>query len=300
MSSQEGNDFDARDFLCYFLLRELENTQPQQRSITRTQFLKLTCITDRRLNEMYDVDINLPRYWYQYGEILNEEPISNSTYTVKSGEWGGQKVQPAPGVSRDAFAVPSEICKPIFSVVREVAHEFANKDAEEIKDYQYEQYAPNEFIRAFDAFRKFIRTQDNQSTSLADFSTGSMQSPSDRAKELLDNVTGEYPTEVYSDTYRTFIRWEDTTRLLLAEDDFETTEELADDFWETLSKVELRFRHGQNTPESQEIKWANERGETLEKFRVRLTELRENILTKREPSKVFQSLTQSDLPEDPI
>lgn len=298
MSAEEDKDFDARDFLCYFLLRELEAAQPEGRSVTRTQFLKLSCIADRRLFEKYNIDIDLPRYWYQYGEILNEEPISNSTYTVTPGEWDGKKVQPAPGISRDSFTVPGEIRQPLYSVVRQVAYEFAGKDTQEIKDHQYDEYAPTEFIRTFDEFREFIIDQDRQNASLADFATGSLQSPEDQAKELLDNLLAEYPVELYSEMYELFLRWDDTTRLLLEEGDFEAAEELLDDFWETFSKVELRHHHEQNTPENQQIRWVNERDDETASFRTRLTEMREELLSNREPSGTLQSIAQSDIAED--
>jgi len=299
MSASGEDDLDARDYLCYTLLEELEAAQPG-RSITRTQFLKLTCIADRRLKDEHDLDIELPRYWYQYGEILNEQPISNSTYTMTSGPWGGKKIQPSPGISKNSFFIPPEISQAIYSVVHGVVSEFANEDADKIKNHQYEKYAPSGFIRRFDEFRSFLNDQDQQNASLADFGRGSLQSPEDEAYELLDELLAEYPVDLYSEMHQLFLRWEDTTRLLIEEGDFDKAESLLEDFWETFSKVELRHRHGQNTPESQKVRWLNERDDEIANLGDRLTEIREDVLFDREPNGILQTVAETDLSEDAI
>lgn len=299
MSASGEDDLDARDYLCYTLLEELEAAQPG-RSITRTQFLKLTCIADRRLEEQHDLDIELPRYWYQYGEILNEKPISNSVYTETTGEWGGRKIQPSPGISRSSFYISPDISQAVYSVVHDVVGKFANDDAETIKDYQYQQYAPSGFIRRFDEFRSFLENQDEQNASLADFGSGSLQPPEEEAYELLDTLLAEYPVDLYSDMHRLFLRWEDTTRLLIEAGDFDTAENLLEDFWETFSKVELRHHHGQHTPESQEVRWLNEREDEIANLGTRLTEIREEQLSDRESNGILQTVAKTDLSEDAI
>lgn len=187
--------------------------------------MKRSCTVDRELTDEYGVDVELPRYWYQYGEILNEQPISNSTYTVTPAEWDGRNVQPAPGAD-DSFVVPGDVRKPIREVVRKLAHRFAQEDADAIKRHQYENHASNEFVRQFDAFREFVSNQDEQNTSLFEFGSGDVSSPEERGTELLDSLVQTYPTEEYTEMYDVFFRWDDTTRLLLKQGEFEAVAEL--------------------------------------------------------------------------
>lgn len=298
MSAEDDVDLDAREFLCYHLLQQLDARQHEGRSVTRTQFLKLACIADHHLLERFDVDVELPRYWYQYGEILNEQPLDGRYYNVTPGEWGGRSVQPAPGITEDSFDVPEDVERAIRTVVKESVGEFANEESSTVKEFQYDRYAPNDFVVLFDEFREFVRDQDHQNASLADFAGGSLESPERRGKEHLDQLLAEYPADLYSDMDDLFLRWEDTTRLLLEDGAFDDVEELLDDFWETLSKVELRFHHGRYTPEEQERRWSNERDDEIAGFDRRLTEVRESILATREPGDVIGSLVEADPSDD--
>ncbi len=300
MSREDETGLGAHEFLCYHLLRQLDDRQHEGRSVTRTQFLKLPCIADRRLADRFEVDVELPRYWYQYGEILNEQPLDGHYYTVTPGEWGGQSVQPAPGTSEDAFDVPEGVKQSIRAVVREVVGEFANQESEAVKDFQYEQYAPNDFVVLFDEFREFLHDQDQQNAALTDFTDQSLESPEERGKERLGALLTAYPADKYSNMYDLFLRWEDTVRLLLDDGAFDAAEELLDDFWETFSKAELRFHHAQNTPKEQERRWLEERDEEISGFDDRLTEVRESALTNREPSDLLSTLADSETDDDLI
>lgn len=300
MSTEKEGGLGPQDYLCYCILRELDTYQREGRSVTRTQFLKLPCIADHYLYDDHELDIGLPRYWYQYGEIVNEQPLSSSYYNVTPGEWGGHQVQPAPGISSDAFDVSEDVQQHISSVVRRVVSQFANQDSKEVKDFQYKNHAPNSFVRSFDEFREFVLNQDQQNASLADFSQGSVQSMEERGKEYLDELLMEYPADQYSDMYDLFLRWEDTARLLIDDGEFNDIEDLLGDFWETFSKVELRFQHAQNTPKEQKVRWMNERNEEINSFNIRLSEVRKDVLADRETSNIFESVTQSGTPDDLI
>lgn len=298
MSREDEAGLDAHEFLCYLLLRELDDRQREGRSVTRTQFLKLPCIADRLLSDRFDVDVELPRYWYRYGEILNEQPLDGHYYTVTPGEWGGHSVQPAPGITEDAFDVPETVEQPVRTVVRDVVGKFANQQSETVKEYQYEQHAPNRFVVLFDEFREFVRNQDQQNAALSDFADRALESPEKQGKEHLDELLAEYPPDLYSDMYDLFLRWEDTTRLLVEDGAFDRVEELLEDFWETFSKVELRFHHGQNTPIEQRRRWSEARDDEITGFDRRLGEVRESILVTREPGEVVGSLLESSPSDD--
>lgn len=300
VSNDEEPEYAARDYLCYSLLAQLDAEQNEGRSIVRTQFLKLTCIADRILEEDHGRDVELPRYWYQYGEILNETPLNSSTYNVSQANWSDRArvVSPAPGITADAFDVDPPEKEDIDRVVSHVARKFANDDSESIKDYQYEQYAPTTFIKTFDEFREFIGNQESQNTSLSDFGENTIPASEDEAKEKLDDLLGAYPEEQYSTMYKLFLRWEDTTRLLLDHEDFDQVEALLEDFWETFSQVELRHHHEQHTPNNQKLHWQSEQDDLVTGFRSKLSEVRDEVLLQRETSGVLDSMTETGFPEE--
>lgn len=295
MSDEEQTEYDAHDFLCYQLLEQLNDAQRDGRSVTRTQFLKITPIADRILSDEYDRNVGLPRYWYMYGEVLNEKPLSGGYYTTTDAPWGGKAVELAPGVDSDAFDVGNELRRDVHEVARRLASNFANERTDQLKAYQYQEYAPTEFVTAFDGFRSFISDTDQQSTTLSSFTPGeNSYSRETEAQELLDDVLAEYPEDTYDEMDDVFLEWEDTTRLLLEQEaSFDTIESLLSDFWETFSKVELRLRHEQNTPREQKVQWVDERDSVKREFRDRLTELREDLLADREPSSELDSVADS-------
>lgn len=292
MSSEAEAPLDSRDYLCYALLEELEAEQHDDRSITRTQFLKLACIADRQLSDEHGIDLKLPRYWYKYGEILNEQPINDGLYNETSGEWGGKKIQPALGTAGDSFDVDPSLRNSIREVTHNLAHNFATSGAEEIKRYQYKHYAPNAFIRLFDEFRDYLNHQEEENHSLDEFGMG-VSSTSDQAIEFLDDLFIEYPTEQYSEMYSLFLRWEDTTRMLLTRNRFEDAKELAQNFWETFSKVELRVHHEQHTPRGQKTRWKNHREEAMQTFEDQLNNVRREALSGNPPSDVLETVVPS-------
>lgn len=299
-SNDEEPEYDARDYICYSLLSHLDAEQNEGRSIVRTQFLKLSCIADRILKEDYDRDVELPRYWYQYGEILNETPLNSTTYNVSYAEWDDRTrvVSPAPGITTDAFDVDPTEKEDIDRVVGHVARKFANDDSDSIKDHQYEQYAPTSFIQAFDEFREYIGDQEAQNTSLSDFGDNAVPAAEDEAKEKLDALLTTYPEDQYSTMYKLFLRWEDTTRLLLDHEDFDQLEPLLEDFWETFSQVELRHHHEQHTPNDQKLRWRSNQDDLVAGFRSKLSEVRDEVLLQRETSGVLDSMTETGFPEE--
>lgn len=295
MSGEGQTEYDARDFLCYQLLEQLDSAQRDGRSITRTQFLKIAPIADRVLSDEYSQNVGLPRYWYMYGEVLNEKPLSGGYYTTTDGPWGGKAIELAPGTTLDAFDVEDDVRRDVHEVARKLANDFANESTDDLKTYQYREYAPTDFITAFDEFRDFISETGQQSVTLDRFTSDQdSYSRETEALELLDDVLVEYPETTYEEMHDVFLEWEDTTRLLLEQEtSFDEIGGLLSDFWETFSKVELRLRHEQNTPQEQKLQWLDERGDVKREFRERLSGIQEEALTARESSNVLDSVAGS-------
>lgn len=292
MSDEERTEYDACDFLCYQLLERLDDAQRDGRSVTRTQFLKVAAIADRILSDEYDRDVELPRYWYMYGEVLNEKPLSGGYYTTTNAPWGGKAIELAPGVDSEAFDVEADLRRDVHEVARRLAGNFANEPSDALKAYQYREYAPTAFVTEFDSFRSFLSNTDHQNTTLSSFtSEEDSYSRETEALELLDDVLVTYPEDTYDGMYDVFLEWEDTTRLLLERGaSFEAIENLLSDFWETFSKVELRLCHEQRTPREQKVEWIDERDDVKREFRDRLSEIREGLLADRESSSALESV----------
>lgn len=295
MSADEEPNFGAQEYLCYELLKQLDGQQRDGRRITRTQFLKLTCIADRTLQDEYGRDIELPRYWYQYGEILNETPLTSGVYNTTPAPWGGKQVQQAPGISSEHFDVPTEVRDNIYTVTRRLARRFANVESEKLKQYQYEQYVPSEFIREFDEFRAYLTGTDQHNAKLTSFASDRTATSREAdALELLDHLVVSYPKGTYDEMYDLFLRWEDTTRLLLEQErSFGEVHGLLEDFWETFSRVELKLTHEQYTPAEQKARWLRDRDEEKDTFRSTLRELREQALERRGSSGTLESVSEA-------
>lgn len=294
MSSGEDRQYNVHDYLCYQILHQLERYQNEGRSIPRTQFLKLAPIADRKLSDEFGQEINLPRYWYMYGEVLNENPINSGVYNTTPAPWDGKQVQLSPGINDDSFEVDEEVRRDIIEVARRLASEFANESSSVIKDLQYEEYAPTEFIRDFDRFRNYIQRIDEQNTTLAQFASDNASSRAEDAQEFLDDLVVDYPVEAYDEAHGLFLEWEDTTRLMLEQGrSFDEVSNLLEDFWETFSKVELQIKHQQNTPPSQLNRRIREAERDKEEFVHRLEDIREALLRQEESDNILESVSES-------
>ena len=294
MEDNLSEGYTAADYLSFKVLEKLVQAQRDGRAVTKTQFWKLPCIVDRHLEETTDEDVGLPRYWYQFGEVLNVNAVNSGLFVEQEDErWGGTRVEPSPGVSDDRFELDEETKEKLDGTIHEVVLKFANEDSETVKQYQYDEYAPNEFIRQFDVFRQKLNVEEH-STTLADFGEGG-ETPSEIAIKALDDVYDAYPEDLYDDGYPLFLRWEDTTRMILEKDDLESAKSLADSFWETFSKIELRLKHEKNTPEEQIARWVREKPELVSNFRSRLSNVREDVLTDNEKDgeDVLDSVSES-------
>jgi len=202
------SEYDAADYLSYRLLERLLSAQHDGRDVVKTQFWKLPCIADRHLKDELSVDVGLPRYWYQYGEILNVNAVSDGLFMEKEDtDWDGTRMVLSPGVDDSQFEIDDEERKSVDRAVHKVVSDFANEDSEVVKQYQYKKYSPTEFIQIFDEFRQQLEVEE-PSTTLSDFDAGG-ETPSQVALNILGDVYETYPKEVYDDGYSLFLRWEE-------------------------------------------------------------------------------------------
>ena len=282
---QDDPTFGEPEFLGWLLLKQLKDQSDDQ--ISRSKFLKLCCIADRRLADTHEYDVELPRYWYMYGELANEHEFSDRFYNAPLAiGWEGQQYIPKE-LPVDAFDVSEEGLGLIPQAVRWTVNEFGRKNVEEIKRHQYEEHAENEFIRTYSELRWLLNTIDlGRQERLPNYGSGG-ESNEEYLKRQLDEMMAAYPDdeERYDGMKRLYFRWDDTVRLMVDQAvEYSRIAEFLDDFIRTLSKVVLRFAYNQNISEERLADWEEDAAEEKSEFATHLKEVRSKHLRNRSRS----------------
>lgn len=272
-------DFGRSEYLCYRLLVELDDASAS--AISGSKFHKLSCLTDRYLGSELGHDVGFPRYWYVYGEVVDEQTLDGDFYIAPSAKyWSGRRYLPAEDVSDWHFAVPDEQKSAIEDAVDWAVGKFADANAEGVKKYLYHHHIPNEFVRTYSDLRAQLkRVNLDEQYTLGDFEVTS-QSTRGFVVESLERMVETYPRKDYPEAYELFVEWYDTVELLLEDDDpdYSTIEEFLDSFITMLAKVELRFHHRQHIPDERIKQWEDERLDAKETFASKLTQKRRELL----------------------
>ena len=274
-----GADFGASEYLCYRLLVELENSRSYP--VSGSRFHKLSCITERHLASERDRDVGFPRYWYVYGEVVDEQSLDGDFYIAPSANhWSGRRYLPVEDVSEWDFAVEGDEKEAIESAVDWAVGTFERSNAAAVGKYQYRHHVPNEFVQTYSDLRTQLKEVDlNEQSTLGDFG---VTDRSTRAFVIdsLETMVETYPRNDYPEAYELFVEWYETVELLLeAEDpDYAVIEEFLDSFITMLSKVELRFHHRQHISDDRIKVWEDERLDAKQTFAEKLTEKRRELL----------------------
>lgn len=282
----QGNSaFGEPEFLGWLLLKRLKQQSDDQ--ISRSKFLKLCCIADRRLIESQEYDVGLPRYWYMYGELANEHEFSGRFYNAPLAiGWDGQQYIPQE-LPVDAFDVSEAGLEAIPGAVDWTVTEFGRKNVEEIKQYQYEEHAENEFIRQYSELRWVLSTIDlGRQERLQNYGSGG-ESNEEYLKRQLDQMMAAFPgdEERYGEMKTLYFRWDDTVRLMVDQStEYSRIAEFLDDFILVLSKEVLRFVYNQNISEERLLDWEEDAANEREEFTTNLKNVRSELLHERSRS----------------
>ena len=291
--SQDDPEFGEPEFLGWMLLQELKRQSDDQ--ISRSKFLKLCCIADRRLLDTHEYDVRLPRYWYMYGELTNEHEFSGRFYNAPQAiGWDGQQYIPKP-LPVDAFDVSEEGLEYIIDVVKWTVREFGRENVEEIKQHQYEEYAENEFIQKYSELRWLLSTVDlGRQERLQNYLDG--ESNEEYLSRKLDAMMTAYPEDEdsYGEMKTLYLRWDDTVRLMLDQSvEYSRIAEFLDDYIQVLSKVVLRFAYNQNISEERLADWKEDAAEEKSEFTTYLREVRTDLLRDRSRSTELDSVSEA-------
>lgn len=292
--SDEGEQFGEPEFLGWYILVRLKGQSKDQ--ISRSKFLKLCCIADRFLIEELGYDIGLPRYWYMYGELANEHEFSGRFYNApKAIGWDGQQYLPKRTLTADDFDIKDEGVRRIASAVEWTIQNYGQKNVEEIQEDQYQNQAPNEFIRKYSEFRWLLQTIDLGAQQRLNRYTSEGESNEEYIRSILDEMVELYPTdEDYQRMQPLYLRWDDTVRMMLeGQPDYGEIEEFLDYFIEILSKTVLRFEYHRNISESRLDSWREDAQEDKSEFEDLLHARRRALLRRREQSSELDSISET-------
>lgn len=152
MTEETETTLAESEYLGYQLLKHLYEVD--NRPVSRSKFLKLSCIADRALLDSQDVDIGFPRYWYKYGELAAVHDFSRDFINAPSARfWSGQEIHPDREIPDHEFDVEPSVREAITKAVRQTVDRFGKSTVEEIKGHQYRTQAPNDFIEAYSRLR---------------------------------------------------------------------------------------------------------------------------------------------------
>jgi hypothetical protein len=291
---QNESEFGEPEFLGWVLLKLLKEQSDDQ--ISRSKFLKLCCVADRRLVEAHGYEAGLPRYWYMYGELANEHEFSGRFYNApRAIGWDGQQYIPR-DLHAEEFEVSEEGLEKIPEAVRWTVREFGRENVEEIKQHQYEQYAENEFIREYSELRWLLNTIDlGRQERLVNYGSGG-ESNEEYLKRQLDGMLDAYPDEEdrYAEVKRLYLRWDDTVRLMVDQSvEYSRIAEFLDDFIRMLSKTVLRFAYNQNISEERLAEWEEDAADERNAFTTKLKDVRTELLADRSRSTELDRVSEA-------
>lgn len=286
----------AAEYLGHQLLTHHQN---QRGLVPKTVFHKLWCISDHHLIENYNIEVGVPRYWYMYGETVDEQSSNDEFFAAPRAPWGGQAYKPVWELEPSDFDATDEQREYIDSSVSWTLQRFQRRHTRYLENYQYQLYAPNDFIRAYSELREYFQHGDleNQQviTSAVDLSQD-IESNEELVRAYLDEMVITYPDndDDYAKFHKLFLRWDDTARLILDKrDGFGELEDFLDEFIEALSKGVLKLKYNTHIREDRLAVWEQEAEGEISDFESRLERKRTELLKDREMSGVLDGIGET-------
>lgn len=278
----------------------LEAHQEQRGLVPKTVFHKLWSISDRHLSSNYGLDVGVPRYWYKYGEMVDEQSVDGDFFGAPTAPWGGQAYKPDWDLDASDFDLTDEEHELIDSTVKWTQSRFKRRNARYLEGIQYQVYAPNDFIRAYSELREHLQYTDLESQEVLTQHTFRPELDVDSNEELveafLDEMVITYPEndDDFARLHTLFLRWDDTARLLLErEESFEELDDFLDRFVEALSKAVLQRKYNSNVDERRLASWERDSDDAIEEFESDLDARRAELLDDREMSGVLESVSET-------
>lgn len=292
-SDNEFGELGPPEYLLYHVL--LARDKQDNNETGRTNTHKLCVLVDRELRSEYDRDVLLPTYWYKYGKTLSEADLNTAVaHRPRSDKTFGYSYYPADQVSETDFDHLDEDLKDdVFRAVQHVISEHGDKTVDELEEYQYKNFRPNDFIEAYGDLRWYLSqfAIDDEQRTLTKF-LGSKQKTV--IEDHLDRMLATFPSEDYRDIHHIYLEWDDTIRLLHEQGHSpRSLLEFTELFIEGLAKAVLRLKDNNNLPEERLAEWRAEKENILAELEDRIRRKRQDALQHREESEMLDSLADS-------
>lgn len=310
--------FGEAEYLCYQVIRQARQQYGEQWDLPKTTFNKLCYIADRELR--YEgIDVELPVHWYRYGGVLTADAMEGGFYELVEQRWEenrGHNVVLSDDIGEDDFEVNEERATQIEKKAEELVREMGGHYGISIsQDYQYEEYAPNDFVRILHEYRDFLEDLDEDDSLAAEDYVGgvdvafkdivstspttqnSAPSPSEdtnaKIRDYLDQLITEYPEDRYSRMEDQFLEWENLSWQMAQNGFYSYLYEFMESFWTTFSRVELRIKHNRNVPLRIRSQWRQRIPDEMEAFQDDIEEYRDIVLENREETEVLDMVADS-------
>lgn len=310
-------DLGGPEYLCYEVVRQMTDAD---RDVPKTDFNKLCFLVYKELQDR-GLDVKLPHYWYQYGEVVDTEEINIEWLNWEPTRWEqrrGERAVIDPEYSDDDFIADGGTKRGTRSVVTDVVDEYKSEYGTDIaKQYTYEIYAPNNFIIHLNNLRSHVEDTDpggrldadvhvpNVEVSFRDFQPDETEDSDDfsaadssdvdlgQIEDWLNKLVETYPHDYYTYADTEFRHWESLCRQMVRNQITGTLIHFINDFWLMFSRVELRINHHENISPVKVQRWRNEREEHIEQFRSTLKDRRDFVLQNREPTNKLDNYAES-------
>lgn len=274
--------------------------QEQRGLIPKTVFHKLWCISDHHLIDNYGIEIGLPRYWYKYGEMADEQSINDDFYVAPSAPWGGQAYKPIWELEPADFDITEEERELIDNTVKWTLNRFKRRNTRYLEAYQYLTDSPNNFVRAYSELREHLQHMDLESQEVLTHHTFrpefDVESNEELVEAYLDELVITYPAndDDFAKLHTLFLRWDDTARLLLGRpNSYKDLDHFLDEFVEALSKAVLKQKYNTHVSEEQISEWEDEVDEEVSDFETYLDSYREELLADYGMSGMLESVAET-------
>lgn len=288
-----NGELGAPEYLVYRVLFEMD--RKDNRETSRTRIHKLCCLVDRYLQEEYNRDVGLPKHWYMYGPTIDEALINRTIiFQGKANHFSGEAYYPADQVSESDFDHLSEDLKDdIFNAVIATIKEHGDKSAEELREYQYNNFAPNEFVRAFGDLRWYLQLS-SESEPNEDLSHFLDTGQKTRIERKLDEMLVAFDKENNSDIYGLYLDWDDTFRMMneLGRSPRELLDFL-EMFVEAVAKLTLRFQDHSHITEERLKEWEIENEEIKTDLQNKIKRKRKEALNQRDYQNTLDTVSES-------
>lgn len=293
MAEEPG--YGKGEYLCYQVLSRLID---RGINVSRTKFVKLPCMADRFLADELEHDPVVPRHWFKYGETIDVHSMRGDYYkSGRSNFFPGREYSIAKQLDIEDFDLSNADRESIDEAAKWAVTMHGKKNFRELRSIQYRTYAPREFIRAYGELRDIIEHfigAENPTQFLLEQFDESIQSIDEAIQDKLDSMIISYPKEEYSEMYKVFLRWEDTTRLMLeSEANLKNLNTFLDSFVKTLSEQILFYKYHSNITQERVNQWREIHTGDEEEFVDEINSIREDILVDRELSGEFEKISST-------